>query len=88
MLGNMIKSLNQLRSILFDLKDMGLISIKYMCMKHDNRVDKHFKIAKNVEEEFISLLVDVDKIWIASDAEERENGQGYSSMDRFRLARN
>ncbi len=59
-----------------------------MCMKNDNRIEKHFKIAKNLEEEFISLLVDVDKICIASDAEERENAQGYSSMDRFRLARN
>jgi hypothetical protein len=55
-----------------------------MCLKFDSRICKHFKLSKNVEEEFITLLVDVDKIRMAFDAEERENPQGYSSFDRFR----
>lgn len=85
MLGtNIIHSVNQLRSILFDLKDLGLISIKYMVLKSDNRVFKEFKIPKNVEEEFITLLVDVDKIVMAYQAEERENKQAFNPLDRWR----
>ena len=65
---SVIHSVNQLRSILYDLKDLGLISLKHMNLKYDNRVNKNFKIPKNVEEEFITLLIDVDKIMIAADA--------------------
>ena len=43
-----MRTVNQLRSILFDLKDLGLVSLKYSCMKNDNRVHKSFKIPKNV----------------------------------------
>jgi hypothetical protein len=64
-----MKSINQLRSILYDLKDLGLITIKYTCLTHDNRIDKSFKIAKNIEEEFITLLIEVHKIMMASDAD-------------------
>ncbi len=80
--------MNQLRSILFDLKDLGLISIKYMCLKHDNRINKNFKIPKNIEEEFVTLLVDVDKIFMANDAEERETLQAFNPLDRYRMAKN
>ncbi len=72
MLGDsFIHSVNQLRSILYDLKDLGLISIKFMVLRHDSRVFRDFKLPKNVEEEFINLLIDVDKIIIAYDADER-----------------
>jgi len=47
---SIIHSVNQLRAILYDLRDMGLVTIKYMNLKYDNRIDKSFKIPKNVEE--------------------------------------
>ena len=86
MLGNsIIHSVNQLRSILYDLKDLGLISIKFMVLRHDARFFRDFKLPKNVEEEFITLLVDVDKIMIAYDADERENGKSaFNPMNRWR----
>ena len=86
MLGNsIIHSINQLRSILYDLKDLGLISINSMVLRHDARLFRDFKIPKNVEEEFITLLVDVDKILIAHDADERDNGKiSFESINRWR----
>ena len=66
-----MKTVNQLRSILFDLKDLGLVALRYTCLRNDNRVNKKFKIPKNVEEEMIELLVDVDKIYMAHDAQAR-----------------
>jgi hypothetical protein len=48
MLGNSIMRVNQLRSILYDLKDLGLIKIRYMSLKYDNRIDKSFKLTRSV----------------------------------------
>lgn len=79
-----MRTVNQLRSILFDLKDLGLVSLRYMCIRNDNRVYKDFRIPKNVEEEIISLLVDVDKVYMAHDAQARQIGQGYTPLDRLR----
>jgi hypothetical protein len=38
----MIKRTNQLRSILYDLRDLGLIKFDYQVFGHDNRIDKHY----------------------------------------------
>ncbi len=80
----LIKNINQLRSILYDLRDLGLISIRYMVLKADSRFHREFKLSKNVQEEFINLLVDVDKVMIAIDAEDRENGKVNSHLERCR----
>ncbi len=51
MLGNsIIYTVNQLRSILFDLRDLGLVSLKYMVLRSDSRIHKEFKLPRNVEE--------------------------------------
>jgi len=44
----MIKRTNQLRSILYDLKDLGLITFEYSVFSNDNRVEKGFDIDKQV----------------------------------------
>ena len=83
MLGNVIRSVNQLRAILYDLRDMGLVSIRYMTQGKDHRIVQTIKLERQVEEEHISLLVDVDKIFVAKDGDERTE-QGTSIYDRLK----
>lgn len=45
----MIKRTNQLRSILYDLRDLGLINFDHRVVTSDNRIDKNFTIDKQVE---------------------------------------
>jgi len=40
----------QLRAILFDLKDLGLITIKYLILRNDHRVNKSFNLTSNIQE--------------------------------------
>lgn len=49
-LGTNYNTVHQLRSILYDLRDLGLISIKYKFVEgKDRRVNQVFSIKKNVE---------------------------------------
>lgn len=68
--GDFLKEKSQLRPILNDLRDMGVIKINFMYNKFDARINQEFQNMKQLKEENIKLLIEYDKIIYAL---QREN---------------